>query len=1199
MDRFKVKSLLLVILFTTLLNASVIVDRSLAEVDFKASIAPIFQKHCVTCHNDNDLKGDFSMQSASEFFGGGDSGAHVERNDADSSSLIDYIEGDEPEMPKEADPLSKNQVQLIRQWIDEGAKWPESFRIENVSTADLNWWSLKGLSRPELPDLNTNSANPIDLFVANKHRDLGLKFSEQADKVTLIRRLYYDLTGLPPSLEQIDEFVNSNDPKAYEKMVEKLLASPHYGEKWARHWLDVVHFGETHGYDKDKLRNNAWPYRDYVVRSLNNDKTYSRFVREQLAGDVLWPSTTDGIVGTGFMSAGPWDFIGHAEVPETKIDGRVARNLDRDNMVTSTMNTFCSLTIQCARCHNHKLDPVTMKEYYSLQAVFASIDRADGEYDLDPEVAKARSEFKQKIENAVSRQNKIESQIAEKKTAKLTKLEKELAALRDAMNAGAFPKVDQPRDERYGYHSAVAASAETEKWVQVDLGREISIQKIILFGAQEWGWKDFGFPQRYRIEASNDESFRERKTIVDRTDRDVTRPGSQPTVVDGNKTKARFIRVTATKLWNRRNHGATLTNDWIFALGELAVISNNHIASITSVSAKDSIEAPRRWGKSYLQDHIFGDFDLETKLGKSTSPSNGYHSQFASVSTAQKWVQIELPKPTQIGQVTVYPAFPTDFAPTPGFGFPLRFKIEVANDADFKNPTIIADQTKTDFPNPKTKPYVVDLHSLQIKQAKDRYRFVRLTATKLWDRGEKTHALAIGEITVQSNGGHSVDTKNVVASDSIDAGRWHTRFLVDGHTSRLPIGAGVKTLLSFQPNTKTESQIKNLASQVEQLTRETVGPSLLEERKTIAGQISELKAAQGKLPSPEKVYVGKVHFGSGAFRGRGGLGPREIRVLHRGEVTMPREVVQPGTVGFIASTPKTFELAKDHHEGQRRMALANWIVEKQNPLTWRSIVNRIWHYHFVNGIVDTPNDFGRGGSKPTHPDLLDWLAVEFRDGGDYLQKQSIKSLHRLICNSQTYKQRSSGDEFSKADKSNRFLWRMNRRRLTAEEIHDSALLAAGKLNRKIGGKSYFDFVLLRPEHSPHYEYHLFDHYDEKSHRRALYRFIVRSQPQPFMDTLNCADPSFSVPKRTETLTALQALGMMNNPFMVTMSDLFSERLRKKSDSLSAQIRVGYRIVSGREVGEKELHSLTEYASKHGLKNTCRILLNLNAFVFVD
>ena len=226
--------------------------------------------------------------------------------------------------------------------------------------------------------------------------------SPEADRRTLIRRLSFDLTGLPPTPEEVADFLRDKDKRAYENLADRLLASPRYGERWARHWLDTVHYGETHGYDKDKPRLNAWPYRDYVIRSLNADKPYSRFVEEQLAGDVLFPDEPDGVVALGFIAAGPWDFVGHVELPIQKTDGLIARYNDRDDMVMTTISTFQSLTVHCARCHDHKFDPITQKDYYSLQAVFAGVDRADRAFDSDQRVAIERRALSEKKETAGS-----------------------------------------------------------------------------------------------------------------------------------------------------------------------------------------------------------------------------------------------------------------------------------------------------------------------------------------------------------------------------------------------------------------------------------------------------------------------------------------------------------------------------------------------------------------------------------------------------------------------------------------------------------------------------------------------------------------------------------------------------------------------------------------------------------------------------
>ena len=238
--------------------------------------------------------------------------------------------------------------------------------------------------------------HPVDDFIQKRAAAAGLPLSDRADPGTLIRRATYDLTGLPPTPQEVADFVKdsaSDAEGAWSRLVERLLGSPHYGERWAQHWLDVARYADTCGYDKDKLRPHAWPYRDYVVRSFNADKPYARFVEEQIAGDVLYPNSPDGTVGLGFLAAGPWDFIGHVEVPESKLDGQEARNLDRDEMVSATLNTFCSATIQCARCHNHKFDPFTQQHYYGLQAVFSAVDRADRPYEPDAQTARLRRQL--------------------------------------------------------------------------------------------------------------------------------------------------------------------------------------------------------------------------------------------------------------------------------------------------------------------------------------------------------------------------------------------------------------------------------------------------------------------------------------------------------------------------------------------------------------------------------------------------------------------------------------------------------------------------------------------------------------------------------------------------------------------------------------------------------------------------------------
>ncbi len=279
----------------------------------------------------------------------------------------------------------------------------------------------------------------------------------------------------------------------------------------------------------------------------------------------------------------------------------------------------------------------------------------------------------------------------------------------------------------------------------------------------------------------------------------------------------------------------------------------------------------------------------------------------------------------------------------------------------------------------------------------------------------------------------------------------------------------------------------------------------------------------------------------------------------------------------------------------RRAALAEWIASPANVLTWRSIVNRVWHYHFGRGLVDTPNDFGRNGSKPTHPELLDWLAVELRDGG-----QSLKAIHRLIVTSAVYRQSSRDDAASaRIDADNRWLWRMNRQRLDAEELRDSVLAVSGTLDTAMGGPG-FALFRFKDDHSPIYDHTAPGALDNPgARRRTVYRFVVRSVPNPFLECLDGADPNLNTPVRSTTITALQALALLNDAFMVKQSRAFARRLESLADDPARRIEAAFVLALGRPPRADERDALAAYARRHGLANACRLLFNTNEFLFID
>jgi hypothetical protein len=378
-----------------------------------------------------------------------------------------------------------------------------------------------------------------------------------------------------------------------------------------------------------------------------------------------------------------------------------------------------------------------------------------------------------------------------------------------------------------------------------------------------------------------------------------------------------------------------------------------------------------------------------------------------------------------------------------------------------------------------------------------------------------------------------------------------------------------------------------------------LGPKGLEENAVTAKALEDAKLELLKLPAAKSVFAGTVFTGSGNFRGTGAQGgkPRPIHLLARGLITQPGREVIPHGLSALREPPAGFALRPDSAESERRAALAKWITDPRHPLTWRSIVNRVWQYHFGRGLSDTPNDFGRMGGKPTHPELLDWLTVDF-----LASRGSLKALHKRIVTSAAYRQASgrANPKAEQLDANNTLLWRQNRRKLEAESIRDAVLAASGKLDLTMGGPGWQDFVIKNPEHSPHYRYDLADPEDAKTFRRSVYRFIARSQMQPFMTAMDCADPSIRVDKRNESISAPQALALLNNGFMVSQAKHFAERARREAgESVEAQIERAFRLAIGEPPAPEERDALGAFVKEHGLPNLCRVLFNLNQFAFVD
>ncbi len=875
--------------------------------------------------------------------------------------------------------------------------------------AKSDWWSLQPLKRAAAPKLSVADTKwartPIDAFIAARLNGKQLSPSPEADRRTLIRRVYFDLIGLPPTPEAVAAFVADKNPQAYEALVDTLLASPRHGERWARHWMDAVHFAETHGHDQDRIRPNAWPYRDYLIESFNQDKPYGRFVQEQIAADTLFPSEPGLTPALGLLAAGPWDESSLRDIREDTLDREIARYIDRDDIVATVMSTFTSTTVHCARCHNHKFDPIPQQDYYNLQAVFAGVGRGNVPYDADPQLPRMRREL----------------------LAQQAALQRRDKALFDSL-------------------AAPALQTEIAAWE-----RNLSATPPVVWAVLE------------------------------------------PTTVNSAE-------------------GATLTKQ-----PDHSVLSSGKRPEKDTYTIRAHSDLK---GVTAVRLELLTDDSLALK-GPGRQDNGNLHLSEIQIRAVPRGQKIE-PKLLIIAHASA------DFDQT---GWTIRHAIDG---------------------NPATA------WGIYPQVGKPHQAIFELKETAGHDGG----TLWTIALEQQHGGGHLI-------------GRLRLSITTSPRPVRIsPLSDALAKILATPAAQRTDEQKRDLALH------------FLREK---------IEKALAALPAQRQVFAA-----TGNFLPDGSHKPmptvRPVHLLKRGEITKPGEQASPGGLSCIPGMPARFDLAKPEDEGARRAALARWLSHTNNPLTWRSIANRVWHHHFGRGLVDTPNDFGRMGGLPSHPELLDWLAVEFRDGGG-----SLKKLHRLIVTSAVYRQSSQHNaRAAQVDADNRLLWRQNQSRLDAESLRDAVLQVTGRLDLRMGGPSDQQFAVSPGIHvTPNVDYNKFDWDSPAARRRGVYRFIFRTLPDPFMDALDCPDASLLTPVRANSVNALQALALLNDAFILRQSEHFAARISAAAKTLDEQIATACQLAFARAPEKIEREEMRAYAAKHGLVNLCRLLLNSNEFIFLD
>lgn len=917
-----------------------------ASPDFVHEIRPLLQKHCYACHSGDLSKSGLRLDMKGAAFEGGDGwGAAIVPGKADESPLVQFARGDEPDLqmpPKESDmpPMAESDIARLVEWVNAGAIWPDG--VDTAVVVDkTDHWSYRPVRRPEVPAVRDTAwpRNDIDRFILARLETEGLQPSQEADRRTWLRRVNFAMTGLPPTPVEIEQFLADQSPNAHAVVIERLLASPSYGERYAQHWLDVVRYADTHGYEVNTERPNAWPYRDYVIAAFNDDLPYDQFVREQIAG-----GKPGGEAATGFLVTAAVllpDQIGRDDASI-----RAARQDALNDIIVNTSETVLGLTVGCARCHDHKFDPISARDYYAMQAFFAGVRY--GEQPL----------------------------MTEKSVAVVVELDR------------ARARIEEIDRELHQYYP-VARSGHLRPLV----------------------------------------------TPVRNTER-------IPSI------SARRLRLTILD-----------TNHLEPCIDELEVFDalgrNVALASLdTKVSSSGSLVVAGTHELAHLNDGLYGN-------GRSWLASQQHNS----------WVMLEFVAPVTIERIVWGRDRTGNFADRTA----IAYRIDVSASAKDDDWTLVADST---------------------------------------DR------MAFGTAQEDSFDGSSVADRETVA----------------------------------------------------ELEKEKLR---LQDR--LQGTIAQTMVFAGQFSAPDPTYL-----------------------LNRGDAEQRKDEVAPETLAAFAGVVPPVSLARNAPETDRRKALADWLTDPRHPLAARVMVNRIWQWHFGVGIVDTPNDFGRNGSTPTHPELLDWLADQFVRSG-----WSVKHLHRLILDSSTYRQAGAVNPTAiTRDADGRLLWRFPPRRMEAEVIRDTMLAVSGRLNLEAGGPGFSVFR----ERGGLSGFVPIETFEAAGRRRMIYAHKVRMVRDAVFGAFDCPDGGQSTARRRQSTTPIQALNLFNSNFTIEEARALAARIKADVEEQASatsdlearrlQIARAFELTLSRSPDTLEVSDADEVVRTHGLPALCRVLFNTNEFVFI-
>ena len=973
------------------------------KVDFNFHVRPILSDRCYTCHgpDNNARKAEFRLDTQEGAFAALTGGGHAfVAGNLGRSKVMERITSDDPEfmMPPPESNLSLNskEIAIIAKWVEQGAEWKDH-------------WAFITPHKPEPPSIENNAwqvSNPIDNFILKELESQGLSPVEAAPKETILRRVSLDLTGLPPTVEALDAFLKDDSENAYEKVVDRLLASKHYGERLALEWLDLARYADSHGYQDDGMR-NTWPWRDWVIKAYNDNMPYDQFLVWQLAGDMLPDPEDDQLIATCF----------NRNHPQTQ-EGGVVDEEYRIEYVADRTNTFgkafLGLTMECARCHDHKYDPLTQHEYYSLFAYFNN-NHDTGIVPYNGEASPTLILFSKEAEQEVSvLQEKIEGLEGELQFSKY-KIDLETWLNNQGRSQTSLP----------GY--GLKAQFDFEKESKIDDSKlSLEIPKPI----------DRPLSKEKPAYKPN---FAYQNQVKNRLDAKVFGDiDSKPLSVDGKEGKGLKFRGDAGIRFHQelefdRNQPFSVSI-WVKLLteGEAGPIFNK---------TNGDFEGYRGWicklnkdgTLSFQLNHVWPDnaIDIQTidklKVGEWTHIVLAYDGS-SRASGVNIFVNGRVPK-----QVVL-----TD-----------NLHRSLLHGVDGSNwmylPVMIGKENQES---------IVD---------------VVMDELRIYDR--QLSSLEIGSLYNNSQ----VDLS----------------------------GAEKDELLEFYLLT---GQNKKFNQQLRRITA-------LREKENLL------------ITDQPEIMIMKEN--------------QEVRptfILERGAYDAPSEQVEPATPSFLPSIEQEFTAD--------RLGLASWLIHPDHPLTSRVAVNRLWAQCFGKGLVATQEDFGSQGNLPTHPQLLDWLAVEFIESG-----WDVKALLKQIVMSSTYRQSSIPNETTiDIDEENIYYSYYPFHRLSAEVIRDQALASSGLLVRTVGGPSVYPYQpkgiwkALATRNATEYT----QQHGDSLYRRSMYTVWKRSSPPPAMMNFDAPDRYYCVVRRQNTSTPLQSLVLMNDPQFVEAARMSAEQIVKRS-----------------------------------------------------